>query len=379
MPGDGRIEDVIDLRHHGDADIDPGLVDCAVNVRANTPPPWLRNAIAETLGELAAYPDQASAIRAVAEVHRRPAGETLLTSGAAEAFVLIARALQPRHAVVVHPQFTEPEAALRQAGHDVERLILPPDDGFTLDPARVPYDADLVVIGNPTNPTGVLHSGQKLEKLAKPGRVLVVDEAFMDFVPDERESLAQARGIPGLVVVRSLTKMWGLAGLRVGYLVGDPEVVALLRNAQPLWPLSTPALAAVTALSGEAARAEARQVARATAQLRSVFLAGLRGIDGVLLAGIPAANFVLVHTPGRPDIVEQLRRRGFVIRRGDTFPGLGAEWARITVREAPTQRVLLAALGDALAEHSLGTRDAAAPGTGDTGRRGVATIVPHRP
>ena len=95
--------------------------------------------------------------------------EVLLTSGAAEAFVLLARALRPRRAVVVHPQFTEPEAALLAAGHEVSRVLLAAEDGFRLDPALVPEDADLVVVGNPTNPTGVLHPAADLAALAKPG------------------------------------------------------------------------------------------------------------------------------------------------------------------------------------------------------------------
>ncbi|NEE06207.1 aminotransferase class I/II-fold pyridoxal phosphate-dependent enzyme, partial [Streptomyces sp. SID7499] len=102
---------------------------------------------------------------------------------AAEAFVLIARALPARRPVVVHPQFTEPEAALRAAGHGVGRVLLRAEDGFRLDPQTVPEEADLVVIGNPTNPTSVLHPAALLERLARPGRTLVVDEAFMDVVP----------------------------------------------------------------------------------------------------------------------------------------------------------------------------------------------------
>jgi histidinol-phosphate aminotransferase len=119
----------------------------------------------------------------VAARHGRPSAEVLLTAGAAEAFVLLAWALRPARAVVVHPQFTKPEAALRAAGHQVERVLLRPEDGFRLDPAAVPHEADLVVVGNPTNPTSVLHPD--LDRLARPGRVLVVDEAFMDAVSGE--------------------------------------------------------------------------------------------------------------------------------------------------------------------------------------------------
>jgi histidinol-phosphate aminotransferase len=105
----------IDLSHHGDADLVPGLVDLAVNVRTGGTPRWLADRIRGT--DLTAYPDQREAVAAVAARHGRARDEILLTAGAAEAFVLLARALRPRHAVVVHPQFTEPEAALRAAGH----------------------------------------------------------------------------------------------------------------------------------------------------------------------------------------------------------------------------------------------------------------------
>lgn len=236
-----------DLRHHGDAEVrgDGGaLVDLAVNVRAHTPPEWLKQRIAASLGALSAYPDGRAARAAVAARHGLPADRVLLTAGAAEAFVLIARALGAQRPVVVHPQFTEPESALRDAGHTVERVLLRAADGFRLDPAAVPEDADLVVVGNPTNPTSVLHPAATLAALARPGRILVVDEAFMDAVPGEREALAGRTDVPGLVVLRSLTKTWGLAGLRIGYVLAEPEVIAKLAAAQPLWPVSTPALVA---------------------------------------------------------------------------------------------------------------------------------------
>src|SRR5437879_6481350 len=145
-----------DLHHHGDREVGAGLVDLAVNVRLAAPPDWLRQELADSLDDLAAYPDPAAATEAVAARHGRPAGEVLVTAGAAEAFTLLARAFRGRRAAVVHPQFTEPEAALRAAGHEVRRVVLRPD-GFVLDPALVPADADLVFAGNPTNPTSVLH------------------------------------------------------------------------------------------------------------------------------------------------------------------------------------------------------------------------------
>ncbi|WP_247197628.1 Rv2231c family pyridoxal phosphate-dependent protein CobC [Streptomyces sp. GESEQ-35] len=350
-----RTEDGHDLRHHGDAEVrDDGsaLVDLAVNVRADTPPSWLRERIAASLGGLAAYPDGRRACAAVAARHGLAPERVLLTAGAAEAFVLLARALKVRQPVVVHPQFTEPEAALRDAGHTVDRVLLRADDGFRLDPAAVPEDADLVVIGNPTNPTSVLHPADTIAEHARPGRTLVVDEAFMDAVPGERETLAGRTDVPGLVVLRSLTKTWGLAGLRIGYVLAAPETIADLERAQPLWPVSTPALAAAEACMEPQALAEAAHAAHRVAADRAHLVAGLQefSADGLRVVEPAEGPFVLVRLPRAADVRRRLRELGFAVRRGDTFPGLDEEWLRLAVRDRGTADSFLQALGRALAQ-----------------------------
>jgi len=341
------MTDAPDLRHHGDREVGPGLVDLAVNVRIPAPPHWLLDRIAATLPGLAAYPDATDATSAVARLHGRPADEVLLTSGAAEAFVLLARALRPRRAVVVHPQFTEPEAALLAAGHEVSRVLLAAEDGFRLEAALVPEDADLVVLGNPTNPTGVLHPATDLAALAKPGRTLVIDEAFMDAVPGQPESLAAAR-LPGLVVLRSLTKTWGLAGLRIGYAVGDAVVLAELRAAQPLWSVSSPALAAAIACSEPRALAEAEELAAAADADRHYLERRLLELPGITLPAPDhaCAAFLLLHAERADKLRLRLREHGFAVRRADTFPGLGPDWLRIAVRGRDVTDALVAALGE---------------------------------
>lgn len=342
-----------DLRHHGDAEVrDDGstLTDLAVNVRADTPPGWLRDHIAGSLSGLAAYPDGRAARAAVAARHGLPVERVLLTAGAAEAFVLLARALEVRRPVVVHPQFTEPEAALRDAGHTVDRVLLREADGFRLDPAAVPGDADLVVLGNPTNPTSVLHPAGVVAGLARPGRTLVVDEAFMDAVPGEREALAGRTDVPGLVVLRSLTKTWGLAGLRIGYVLAAPETVAALERAQPLWPVSTPALAAAEACVAPRALAEAADAARGIAADRDHLVAGLRRFAGHGLRVVAPAEgpFVLIRVERGAAVRGCLRGLGYAVRRGDTFPGLDEEWLRVAVRDRGTTDGFLHALSRAL-------------------------------
>ncbi|NUS53487.1 MAG: aminotransferase, partial [Streptomycetaceae bacterium] len=145
---------MVDLHHHGDAEVGAGLIDLAVNVRTEPLPEWLSGPLHRSLSELSAYPRDDAARAAVAARHHRASSEVLLTAGAAQAFTLVAQALRVRVPLVVHPQFTEPEAALAAAGHDVRRLVLEPP--WVLDPAAVPDDADLVVLGTPTNPTSDL-------------------------------------------------------------------------------------------------------------------------------------------------------------------------------------------------------------------------------
>lgn len=335
-----------DLRHHGDRETGAGLTDLAVNVRIPRPPAWLLDRIAAVLPDLAAYPDATAATAAVAAAHGREPAQVLLTSGAAEAFVLLARALRPRRAVVVHPQFTEPEAALLAAGHEVTRVLTPADNGFRFDPASVPEDADLVIVGNPTNPTGVLHPADDLASLARPDRVLVIDEAFIDAIPGAPESLIRRTDLPGLVVVRSLTKTWGLAGLRVGYAVGDAAVLARLREAQPLWSVSSPALAAAIACTEPDAIEQAEELAHQAERDRHYLEQRLRELPSVTLpaADHARAPFVLIHTPGADKLRLRLREEsGFALRRGDTFPGLGPDWLRIAVRGREITDALIAA------------------------------------
>jgi cobyrinic acid a,c-diamide synthase len=295
-----------------------------------------------SVDDLAAYPDPRRARAAIADAHGVGVERVLPSAGGAELFTLLARARRWTASVVVHPQFTEPEAALRAAGHQPRRVVLDREHGFRLDPTRVPADADLVIIGNPTNPTGVLHPAELLRQLIRPGRLLVIDEAFMDAIPDEPETVITGGSMDGVLVLRSLTKTWGLAGLRAGYAVGDPTAIIALARQQAPWSVSTPATEAMIACVSETARTIAATAAVEITRRRDHLLAGLTELG---LPTVPESRtpFLLVdsrgwlpgdHAPGTLRV--RLRERGFAVRRGETFPGLGADWIRIAVRDEET-------------------------------------------
>lgn len=236
------------LRYHGDQAVAPGMLDFAVNVRHRQPPPWLVRRLAARLPDLAGYPgddDHRAAVQAIAARHGRDADEVLPLAGAAEGFALLPN-LAPRHAALLAPSFTEPAVALAGAGVRLTQVVLAPP--FTLAGAAVPEDADLVVVGNPTNPTAVVHRREQVLALRRPGRIVVVDEAFADAIGGEPGSLA-AESLPDMVVLRSLTKTWALAGLRVGYALGAPSVLARLAARRAHWPVGTLQLVALAACS----------------------------------------------------------------------------------------------------------------------------------
>ncbi|HEY0575624.1 MAG TPA: Rv2231c family pyridoxal phosphate-dependent protein CobC [Pseudonocardia sp.] len=340
-----------DLRHHGDLDAEPGLLDFAVNVRGDRPPGWLRDRLVAAVDRLGRYPsaeDDLAARRAVADRHRRAPDEVLVLAGAAEGFALLP-ALRPRLAAVVHPGFTEPEVALRTAGVPVQRVLTAEADGHQLRPGAVPAEADLVVLGNPTNPTSVLHPADLVCGLARPGRVLVVDEAFADAVPGEPASLAGVDA-PGLLVLRSLTKTWALAGLRAGYAIGAPSLLARLAGGRPPWPVGTLTLEAVRACCQPEAVAEAELAATELVAHRTWLVEALSRLPGVAVQQPAAGPFLLLRVPRGPRVRAALRAAGIAVRRCDTFPGLTEDHLRVAVRPPAQATVLVTALAQALAQ-----------------------------
>ena len=316
-------------RYHGDQAVVPGMLDFAVNVRHAHPPEWLMRRLAARLPDLARYPSQQDAHLAqdaAAERHGRTREEVAPLAGAAEGFALLSN-LRPARAVIVAPSFTEPAVALTAAGVPVQHVVLEPP--FRLDDADVPDEADLVVVGNPTNPTSVLHTRERLLALRRPGRILVVDEAFADSVPGEPESLA-GDSLPDVLVLRSLTKTWALAGLRVGYALGSPEVLARLTTQRPHWPVGTLQLTAIAACCAAEAVADAAADAVRLAGLRAQMVTGLASVGADVVDG--RAPFVLFRRPDAGLIRNRLHDKGIAIRRCDTFVGLDERYLRAAVR-----------------------------------------------
>lgn len=215
-----------------------------------------------------------------------------------QALISLLPLLLPQQSVaVLGPTYAEHAAAWRNAGADV-RVVLPP----------FPEGKGAVVLCNPNNPDGRRVAAPDLLALAARRSLLIVDEAFADFEP--QDSLAPHLPLPGVVVLRSFGKAYGLAGLRLGFALAAPALAARIRAALGPWAVSGPALhIGSAALEDTAWRDAAGRRLRADSAALDGLLAraGMTAIGGTTL-------FRLVDTPDAAGWADRLGRAGILVR-----------------------------------------------------------------
>lgn len=227
---------------------------------------------------------------------------------------------------IVSPTYGEHARSWANAGRRVNEVASPDQAG----------EAGIVVVCNPNNPDGRRYAADGLrdlaDRLAARGALLIVDEAFADFEP-AGVSMGPALPHPGVVVLRSFGKTYGLAGIRLGFLLASPAITRLARGALGPWAVSGPAVfAGLLALAdAEWRKGIAARLSSATARLDALAsAAGLRAAGGTLL-------FRLYESPRAPDVLDHLGRQGIMARgfAGDAtrlrlgIPGAPPEWARL--------------------------------------------------
>ncbi|MFQ5737188.1 MAG: threonine-phosphate decarboxylase CobD [Thermodesulfobacteriota bacterium] len=336
----------------------PGeILDFSASINPLGLPPAAASAIKRSLGLVPPYPEPAatSLAGALASFHGVAPDELLAANGSTQLIHLIPEVLRPERALIVEPAFSEYRSALERAGCRADGLVLKEPD-FSLDmkrlASRLRKGYGVVYIANPANPTGALIGKEALLEAARlcssVGATLVVDEAFADFV--ERESVKREAARAGnLIVLRSMTKFYAMAGLRLGFMVSDARTVASFSRAMPPWSVNTLAASASAAALKDTSYLKA--TSRWFASERAFLFDGLKGIPG--LVPFPSeANFFLVKLPAKtltaPELKAALLPRGILIRDLAAFRGLGPRYFRVSVRKRRDNEVLLSALGSVL-------------------------------
>lgn len=349
------------MREHGCAA--DQILDFSIDVNPLGMPESVRAVVLNHLPDLERYPDpEAVALRrALASFHGIPNEQVVVGNGSAELIMLVMR-LRPRSKVaLMAPTFTEYAWAAEQAGAAVLHHHLEEAQGFRPEFsaeawAAMAREADMLVLCNPNNPTGVAVPNDQMRWLADQCRrhdcLLVVDEAYVELTdrPQDWTVLPPASGDESLIVLRSLTKCFAVPGLRLGYAVAAEPLVDALRALQQPWPLNSFAPAVgVELLAQHDYLARSRQ---ALGQWRQALFQALSEMPG--LTPYPTtANFIFCKLTApawaSSQLAQHLARQGLLIRACDDFSGVEPDrFIRVAIRTQADNDRLVSALREAL-------------------------------
>lgn len=322
--------------HGGDVyagDID---LDFSANTNPFGVPEGVKSAISVCLDKLDRYPDPycRKLISAIAAHMDVPKGYILGGNGAAELIYSWCEAARPKNAIELAPTFSEYSLALERTGCEVHRHLLREDEGFAVTD-RLLSDIeklrpDSVFLCDPNNPTGRLTDpllkAELLETCARLGIRLFADECFLDFTGG-KSYVGKASSYPNLTVLKAFTKIYGMAGIRLGYAISsDAELLKKMsRTVQP-WNVSTIAQEAGTAALRETGYIEkTKRLIEKERQRLAVELSALG------LTVFPSdANFLLFK--GDPSLSGELRKHGIALRECSNYVGLGPGFFRTAVK-----------------------------------------------
>lgn len=330
----------------------------ALDFSANVSPLGMPKAVAEAIGRAAyqadRYPDPlCRELRAaIAQAEKVPAEWVLCGNGAADLIFRLALAERPKRALVLAPTFAEYAAALETIGCDIRRYALSEQNDFALTAdfiEAIEEGVDMVFLCQPNNPTGQVASQTLVRRILARcqaiGAMLAVDECFLDFLPDgDAYTMKHALGgAKNLFILKAFTKLYGMAGVRLGYgLCADETLLARMRSAGQPWAVSSLAQAA-----GVAALKQTEYVERVRALIeeeRPYLQAGLRALGLRVIPG--KANYLLFCAAEA--LGEEMERRGVILRGCGNYPGLDDTWYRTAVRTRAENDILLQTLREVL-------------------------------
>ena len=301
----------------------------------------IRTAIIENLDGIKNYPDpNATELKAaISQRYKVPTENLVLVNGAAEFFYLYLNVTRPRKILIPVPSFSEYERAARAINAEVEYIFTRAEENFELDDAQ-DFSADLIILGRPNNPTGNLISIDAIKKISNATKILI-DESFIDFLNVESaKNLVSAK----ISVVQSLTKIFAIPGLRLGFAVVEKNLAEKLNAAKDVWNVNFLAQkAGVAALSDEKFLADTRNWLQVE---KKFFINELKKIPCIKIFE-PTVNFVLLkfETPEIAKLtLKKLRQKKILLRSCENFVGLDGRFLRSAIRSRAENLKLLEAL-----------------------------------
>ena len=337
--------------------LEPGkIIKLASNENPLGPSPAARRAMIETLERSHFYPDGGGYYlrEAIAEELGLSMANVILGNGSNEIIEFLGHAyLQPGDEVVVAKHSFAVYRLMAQLFG--AKVVDVPDPDFVADldgmlTAITPRTKE-VFIANPNNPTGTMVFQDAIDRFMShvPEHVVVVfDEAYYEFLDEAPDVLKYVRAGRNVVVLRTFSKIQGLANLRIGYGLAAPEIVEVLQRARQ--PFNANGIAQAGALAGMRDKAHMEATRRVTDEGRNFLQAEFLDMDLEFVRS--HANFVLVRVGDGKNVFEALLRRGIIVRAMGSY-GL-PEWIRVSVGTMPQNTAFVAELRDLDREGLLG-------------------------
>lgn len=307
--------------------------DFSENINPLGMPEVIRRTIAGCPVEFEKYPDSSySKLRqAISEYTMVDMKGICPGNGADELIWKLMSVIKPKHILVPAPTFSEYGRCASMIGAIVQEYYLRENNNFEIEDSFlecITSDIDIIFICNPNNPTGKLVRRSLLEKILckadSCGCYVVVDESFIEFT--NGNSICDLIGrYKGLLVLRGFTKIFGMAGIRLGYLLGEENIIQSIREYGPLWNVS-----AVADMAGRSVLSDRDMLVswlRDTKEYVKREWELLSKMEGILPSD---ANFALVKTV--PHMAEELYKRGIAVRDCSNFTGLDSSYIRIGVK-----------------------------------------------
>ena len=319
------------MREHGGDIYDKGreLLDFSSNVNFLGLPAGVKKALVDNIDIYDRYPDPQNRelLQALADYYSINADKIVCGNGAADLIYRITLAIKPKSAVLLTPCFSEYEAALSFCGAEINHHRLAEEEDFQL---TEPLSGEFVVICNPNNPTGVPVSAEIIRKTAETSKFILVDECFMDFLPEGStySFIPYLENYPNVIVLKAFTKVYAMAGLRLGFLLcADTALSQSVKNTLQPWSVSTVASKCGVAALKETAYLDKTKVV--TSHNREIFTEALRDLG--LKVFDSAANYILFNYSSS-DLKERLLAHNILIRSCANFRGLDGTFYRAAVR-----------------------------------------------
>ena len=335
-------------------------IDFSANINPLGIPEKVKKALIENIDTYSAYPDPLcrELRKAISDKLHISMEMIECGNGAADLIFRLIYALKPRKALLLAPTFAEYEMALKAVGCELSFFYLPEKEDFIWDERLLEWipDVDMVLLCNPNNPTGIAVTQELLVKVADCCRehhaFLLIDECFIDFLPEQKKYsfIDQLKQFPEAAVLKAFTKLYAMAGIRLGYLLcSDQKLIQNMKQYGQPWNVSTVAVkCGVAALSCE------DYVQRTLTLIEKERAYLLNNLNNLGIKSYPSQTNYLLFRCGISDLAERLKSYNILIRDCSNYRGLEQGYFRIAVKSREDNQYFIKAMKEILQHETMG-------------------------